>query len=175
LIEFSCTGNIHVTNWNKESSIKFRTDVASIGKLGFDIELDKLSKEEKEFCKQALLNYKSFQNIIWHGDMYRLQDPYENPIASIQYVNHEKTSSVVFSFLVSQRFQTFYSKEPILFKGLDQKKIYKIEEVNLFRGEITEIDQEATYTGEYLMKFGFNPIVSDKRKSVVLKINEIIL
>ena len=165
----------HVTNWNKESSIKFRTDVASIGKLGFDIELDKLSKEEKEFCKQALLNYKSFQNIIWHGDMYRLQDPYENPIASIQYVNHEKTSSVVFSFLVSQRFQTFYSKEPILFKGLDQKKIYKIEEVNLFRGEITEIDQEATYTGEYLMKFGFNPIVSDKRKSVVLKINEITL
>ena len=163
----------HVTNWNKESSIKFRVDVASIGKLGFDIELDKLSDEEKEFCKQALLNYKSFQKTIWHGDMYRLQDPYENPIASIQYVNQEKTSSVVFSFLVSQRFQTFYSNEPILFKGLDPKKTYEIEEVNLFDGNITEIDQEVIYSGEYLMKFGFNPIVSDKRKSVVLKINEL--
>ena len=165
----------HVTNWNKESSIKFRVDVASIGKLGFDIEIDKLSEEEKEFCKQALLNYKSLQKSIWHGDMYRLQDPYENPIASIQYVNQEKTSSVVFSFLISQRFQTFYSNEPILFKGLDPKKIYEIEEINLFHREITEINQEATYSGEYLMKFGFNPIVTDKRKSVVLKINEITL
>ena len=107
--------------------------------------------------------------------MYRLQDPYENPIASIQYVNQEKTSSVVFSFLISQRFQTFYSNEPILFKGLDPKKKYEIEEINLFHREITEINQEATYSGEYLMKFGFNPIVTDKRKSVVLKINEITL
>jgi alpha-galactosidase len=163
----------HVTNWNKKSSIKFRVDVASIGKLGFDIVLEKLSEEEKEFCKQALLNYKSFRNIIWHGDMYRLQNPYENPIASIQYVDDAKSSSVVFSFLVSDRFQSFYSVEPILLKGLDAKKMYRIEEVNIFPGKIAEIDQETTYSGEYLMKFGFNPLVSDKRKSVVVKIHEI--
>ena len=100
----------HVTNWNKKSSIKFRVDVASIGKLGFDIALEKLSEEEKEFCKQALLNYKSFRNIIWYGDIYRLQNPYENPIASIQYVDDDKSSSVAFSFLVSDRFQSFYTQ-----------------------------------------------------------------
>jgi len=163
----------HVTNWNEKESIKFRVDVASIGKLGFDIVLDKLSKEEKEFCKRALLNYKSFKNIIWHGDIYRLQNPYDNPITSIQYVDDAKSSSVVFSFLVSDRFQSFYSVEPILLKGLDANKIYKIEEINVFPGEISEIDQEITYSGEYLMKFGFNPLVTDKRKSVVIKITEI--
>ena len=169
----SITMSSHVTNWNKKASIKFRLDVASIGKLGFDIDLEKLSEEEKEFCKQVLLNYKSFRNIIWYGDMYRLQNPYENPITSIQYVDELKSNSVVFSFLVSDRFQSFYSVEPILLKGLDAKKRYRIEEINIFPGKIAKIDSEITYSGDYLMNFGFNPLVSDKRKSVVVKVHEI--
>ena len=161
----------HVTNWNKTSSIKFRTDVASIGKLGFDIVVDELSEEEKEFCRQAVINYKNFSDLIWYGDMYRIQSPYKNPIASIQYVNEEKSSSVVFSFLVSNRFQSFYSVEPILLKGLDAEKKYRIEELNVYPGTISVIESEVTYSGEYLMKVGFNPLVSDKRKSVILKLN----
>ena len=161
----------HVTNWNKNSSIKFRTDVASIGKLGFDIVVDELSEEEKEFCRQAVINYKNFSDLIWYGDMYRVQSPYKNPIASIQYVNEEKSSSILFSFLVSNRFQSFYSVEPILLKGLDAEKKYQIEELNVYPGTISVIESEVTYSGEYLMKVGFNPLVSDKRKSVILKLN----
>lgn len=41
----------HVTNWNKGASIKFRTDVAMMGKLGFDIIVDKLTAAQREFCR----------------------------------------------------------------------------------------------------------------------------
>lgn len=34
----------HVTNWNKNTSVKFRTDVCSSCKLGFDIDLKSLSR-----------------------------------------------------------------------------------------------------------------------------------
>ena len=35
----------HVTTWNKNSSVKFRTDVAMMCKLGFDIKLADMSKD----------------------------------------------------------------------------------------------------------------------------------
>ena len=36
----------HVTSWNKNTSIKFRTDMASMCKLGFDIGLKEMAAEE---------------------------------------------------------------------------------------------------------------------------------
>ena len=41
----------HVTSWNKQTSIKFRTDVAMMGKLGFDIGLKELSADELAYCQ----------------------------------------------------------------------------------------------------------------------------
>ncbi|MEO1450513.1 MAG: alpha-galactosidase [Bacteroidota bacterium] len=112
----------HVTNWDKKASIKYRTDVASMGKLGFDIVVDELSENDREFCQQAVKNYHDFKEVIWRGDMYRIQSPYEHPYASFQYVDQKKTRSIVFSYLVEERFRTNYSVEPIRLKGLDPAK-----------------------------------------------------
>ena len=46
----------HVTNWNRSTSIKFRTDVAMMCKLGFDIIVKDLPDDELQFCRQALRN-----------------------------------------------------------------------------------------------------------------------
>ena len=40
----------HVTSWNKKTSVKFRTDVASMCKLGFDLGLKELNADEQTFC-----------------------------------------------------------------------------------------------------------------------------
>ncbi|MEL6676936.1 MAG: alpha-galactosidase, partial [Bacteroidota bacterium] len=50
----------HVTQWDAQASIKYRTDVASMGKLGFDIEVAELSKDELAYCQQAVKNYQGF-------------------------------------------------------------------------------------------------------------------
>ncbi|MGB5666554.1 MAG: alpha-galactosidase [Maribacter sp.] len=163
----------HVTDWDKKASIKYRTDVASMGKLGFDIVVDELSGDDREFCKEAVKNYKSFSEIVWHGDMYRLQSPYEKPYASFQFVNEEKSRAVVFCYLVSNRFQNNYSVEPITFKGLHSNKMYKIKELNLYTNTATTLDEDAIYSGDYLMKVGFNPDISKDRSSVVLNVKAI--
>ena len=60
----------HVTSWNKEASIKFRTDVASMCKLGFDLGLKELSADELLYCQEAVANWKRLQPVILDGSQY---------------------------------------------------------------------------------------------------------
>lgn len=47
----------HVTSWNKKTSVKFRTDVASMCKLGFDLGLKELNADELAYCQEAVANW----------------------------------------------------------------------------------------------------------------------
>lgn len=167
----SITIDNHVTDWGKQP-LKFRVDVASMGKLGFDIVAKNLNKEDRLFCKEAIKNYNSFKDIVWHGDLFRLVNPHENDIASLMYVNLEKTRAIVFNYLVNNRYSITATKRPVVLNGLDPNKKYTVRETNLYPGMETALT-EKVFTGDFLMKVGFNPNVTLKRTSVVLEINEV--
>ena len=162
----------HVTDWGKQP-LKFRVDVASMGKLGFDIVASKLNPDDKTFCKQAISNYNSFKDIVWHGDMFRLVNPHENNIAALMYVNPEKSKAVVFNYLVNNRFNITATERPVVLNGLNPKKKYTVKEINVYPGVTSSIASDKVYSGDFLMKAGINPNVSLKRTSVVLEINEV--
>ena len=163
----------HVTNWDRTASLKYRTDVASMGKLGFDIEVDELSEADLAFCQQAVRNYKAYSDILWKGEMYRLQSPYEHPYASFQFVDPAQARSVMFSYLVSRRYETSYAVEPVRLQGLDPAKRYRVTELNLYPEARTPFDGSAVYSGDFLMKVGINPAVTAWRQSVVLQIEAV--
>lgn len=158
----------HVTDWGKQP-LKYRIDVAMMGKLGFDIVVSKLPKAELELAQGAIKAYNEVKDIIWHGDQYRLSDPKHNSVASMLYVDEAKTSAVMFNYLVNNRYEEG-SKQPVLFSGLDPRKQYRIEEINLYPGTRSAINSSRMYSGEFLMTVGFNPIVNAARSSVVLKL-----
>ena len=54
----------HVTSWNKNASVKFRTDVAMMGKLGFDIRIHDMTPAEQEYCKGAVKNFNRLGSAI---------------------------------------------------------------------------------------------------------------
>nr|WP_314898220.1 alpha-galactosidase [uncultured Flavobacterium sp.] len=162
----------HVTDWGKQP-LKFRVDVASMGKLGFDIVASKLNPDDKTFCKQAISNYNSFKEIVWHGDMFRLVNPHENNIAALMYVNPEKSKAVVFNYLVNNRFNITATERPVVLNGLNPNKNYTVKEINLYPGVTSSIASDKVYTGDFLMKAGINPNVTLKRTSVLLEINEV--
>nr|WP_315172583.1 alpha-galactosidase [uncultured Flavobacterium sp.] len=162
----------HVTDWGKQP-LKFRVDVASMGKLGFDIVASKLNTEDKLFCKQAITNYNSFKDIVWHGDMYRLVNPHENDIAALMYVNQDKSKAVVFNYLVNNRFNITATERPVVFNGLDPNKKYTVKEINLYPGVSSTLTADKAHSGDFLMKAGINPNVTLKRTSVVLEVNEV--
>ncbi|MEZ2442623.1 alpha-galactosidase [Chitinophaga sp. RCC_12] len=161
----------HVTDWGKQP-IKFRVDVAMMGKLGFDIVVKDLKEKDLAFCKEAINNYSALKEVIWHGDQYRLADPHEGSVAAVMYLDEKKTSGVLFNYLVNYRYGEG-SKFPIRLKGLDPARKYRLKEINLYPGEATAIPDNAIFTGEFLMNVGFNPQLNVKRTSVVIQINEV--
>lgn len=166
-ISMSC----HVTDWGKQS-LKYKVDVAMMGKLGFDIVISHLPENDLKFCQEAVENYNELKDVIWHGDQYRLVDPKYNDFASLMYVDSSQTKAVVFNYLVNNRYDV-KSEDPVKFKGLNSNKHYRIQEVNLYPNTSSSLDASITYTGEFLMKIGYNPQVHSSRKSVVLVVNEV--
>jgi alpha-galactosidase len=148
------TVSSHVTSMGKQS-LKFRTDVAMMGKMGYDIRVKNLTEPEVKFSNQAVKTYKRISDVIWFGDLYRLVSPYEENRAVLMYVNENKGKAILFSYLLNFRRKEYMGK--VLLEGLDPAKKYKIQEINLLPDtKSTHPDDGKVYSGDFLMKVGLN-------------------
>lgn len=159
----------HITDWSK-APLKFRTDVAMMGKMGYDIVVNNLNEKDLQFSQQAVATYQSINDIIWHGDLFRLVDPKTNPIASLMFANVSKTRAVVFSYFTDNRYMITGTQQPVILKGLDPMKKYTVKEINLYPGVKSSVNSDIIYSGDFLMTVGFNPDVNAVRTSVLLEI-----
>lgn len=160
----------HVTSWNKNTSIKFRTDVAAMCKLGFDIGLKELSTDELAYCQQAVTNWKRLQPTVMDGDQYRLVSPYESNHAAVEYVDKSKNQAILFAYDLAPRFQE--KLNAIKLQGLDPNKEYLVKEINLMPGTKSQFGQnDKVFTGDYLMKVGLDVFTWHHNTSTVIEIN----
>lgn len=159
----------HVTNWNNVSSVKFRTDVASMCKLGFDIGLKTLKPEDLAYCQGAIANYNRLKPVILDGNQYRLLSPYESNHMAVLYSNDSKDHAVLFCYDIHPRFmETLF---PLKLQGLDAERQYRVKEINLMPGKKSELEvNDKVYSGDYLMKIGLNVLKAATMNSAVLEI-----
>lgn len=144
----------HVTSWGKQS-IKFRTDVAMMDKLGYDIKVSKMTDEEVQFSKQAVKNYNRLNNTVWFGDLYRIVSPYEENRMVVMYVNEEKSKAVLFNYNLNTRYKEVLNR--VRLQGLDSNKQYRVEETNLMPGAKSNLAENGRmFSGDYLMTMGLN-------------------
>ncbi len=160
----------HVTTFGKQD-LKFKIDVAMMGKMGFDLNLEELNEKELHFAQEAVRNYNTYKHVVWHGDVYRLANPRLTNHASIAYVSKDKSEAVMFNFLTTYS-QVSKTASPIRWFGLDSNKKYHIQEINL-DGRNSNISNDLVLTGDFLMKVGLNPVLNNYRKSVVLTLSEV--
>ncbi|WP_303298489.1 alpha-galactosidase [Phocaeicola coprophilus] len=159
----------HVTSWNKNTSVKFRTDVASMCKLGFDIGLKDMTADGLAYCQDAVANWKRLQPAIMDGDQYRLVSPYETNHMAVNYVSKDQKKAVLFAYDVYPRFQEKLIN--VKLQGLDPNKTYKVEEINLMPGVDSALKSNGqTYTGDYLMKVGIEVFGFAATQSHVLEL-----
>ncbi len=162
----------HVTSWNKEASIKFRTDVASMCKLGFDLGLKELSADELLYCQEAVANWKRLQPVILDGSQYRLVSPYESNHMAVNYVDADARKAVLFAYDLYPRYQE--KLLPVKLQGLDPHKRYKVEEINLMpEVESTLPANGKVLSGDYLMKVGLDVLGFTAMRSHVIEITAI--
>ncbi len=162
----------HVTTWNPNTSIKFRTEVAMMGKLGFDIKLDDMSEQDALYCRQAVQNYNRLKPVILEGDLFRLVSPYDGNHTSSMYVDKAGEQAVLFAFDIYPRYAE--KTLPVRLAGLHPDKMYRVREINLMPGKRSSFrGNEKAYSGEYLMKVGLNLFTSGKLNSRVIEITQI--
>jgi len=167
----SITSCNHITTMGKQS-LKYRTDVASMGKMGYDIRVNEMTADELKFSKQALQNYARLKDLIWKGDLYRLVSPYEQERAVLMYVSGDQAKSILFSYSLHPR--AFNQFNAVKLAGLDPKKNYKIQEINKMPDSRSRFRADGkTFSGDYLMKIGLSLPNNSELSSSVIEITEV--
>lgn len=161
----------HITG--RTVPLKFRFDVAMAAKLGMDLQPSMMSEKEREFSKNALKEYYKIRNVVQFGDLYRLLSPYSNQRAAFMYVSQDMKQSVVFTYLLKKAIYGNY--QPLILKGLDPNKIYKITEINKDPDHyswFSELDGKK-FSGDFLMKYGIRfPMYNEYESKIILLTTE---
>lgn len=143
-----------VPNWilDRTTSLKYRIDVAMSGRLGMEVQPKHMSDEEKEFCRQAIADYKKIRPIVQLGDLYRLISPYEGyNMASLMYVTEDKSEAAFFWWKTELYWEDHIPRMKLA--GLDPEKKYRITELN--RVDSGTLGYEGkVFTGKFLMEHG---------------------
>lgn len=115
--------------------------VAMAGTFGYELDVNKIPREDQEQIKQQIELYKRNYELINKGDYYRLTNPYSNgDFTAWQFVSDNKEQSLVsVVYHQSHANSNFYI---VLLMGLEEKMLYQINE------------DEKKYTGEALMYAG---------------------
>ncbi|MBM6992206.1 MAG: alpha-galactosidase [Prevotella sp.] len=159
----------HVTNWNTATSVKFRTDVSSMCRLGFDINLKTMTPDDYKFAQGAVANWERLQKVILDGKQYRLVSPYESNHMAVNYVSADGGKVVLFAYDLHPRF-----KEPLMnvrLQGLDAARTYQVKEINLMPSKASTMECDGkSYSGDYLMKVGLNVLTPNSGESHVFEL-----
>ncbi|WPX40827.1 alpha-galactosidase [Akkermansia sp. N21116] len=158
----------------RQTPLKFRFDVATTGRLGFELRPQDMNPQETEFAKKALETYKRIRPTVQLGDLYRLRSPYESNEASLMYVlngKDGKQKAIVFACLMDKTLA--YKTTPIKLKGLRADKRYRIHELNVDQsGNRTSLDNKEL-GGDYLMDNGVHFNFGKPLQSAILELEEI--
>ncbi|MDR3712273.1 MAG: alpha-galactosidase [Puia sp.] len=158
----------HVTG-SGDYPLKFKMDVAMMGKMGFDMQFNKLKPEELRFVKDGIRTYKSIEDIVWQGDLYRLLSPYEGNLASLSYVSEDKKRVLLFNYLVTDA--SVQTAVPL--QGLDPVKRYRVEEINLPAATKSSSPETGhVFTGAELMRTGIHISLKKDLRSAVFLLRE---
>jgi alpha-galactosidase len=149
----------HVTSMGARP-LKFAFDVAMSGRLGMDMDLDKLSLQERAFAAEAIEVYKSIREVVQLGDLFRLESPYAGNRTSLIYVHRDHAVLFVYSLGT-------IPESPLKLKGLDPAANYQLEEINLVKGEDGNL---GVWTGEQLSDPGLDLPPFDPYESSVFKL-----
>lgn len=133
---------------NRVVPYKTRGVIASLGATGYELDLSKLSDDEKAQTKQQIEDYKKISSLILNGDLYRLSNPFNTNYFCFSVVAKDKK----YIYVAGERFRGVPCDfaRILKLKGLAPEKKYFVEELNI------------TATGKALMNVGLTiPFLGD--------------
>ncbi|ELC8456914.1 alpha-galactosidase [Clostridium perfringens] len=127
---------------NRITSLETRWISAMAGNFGYELDITKLSEEEKEELKEQISLYKEIRETVQFGTLYRLKSPFNSNEVAWMMVSEDK-NEVVVSYvrqwaLVNESFSN------LKLTALDKDSEYEI------------IGEDIVLSGDELMYIGLN-------------------
>jgi alpha-galactosidase len=104
--------------------IQTRGVVAMAGNFGYELDITKLTQEEKAEIKEQVKLYKEIRETVQFGDTFRLLSPFESNEVAWMIISKDK-SEVVVSY-VKQYAEPNKWNKPLKLKGLEENAKYQI-------------------------------------------------
>ena len=112
----------------RKTPLHTRGVVAMSGTFGYELNLMKLSEEEKQEIREQIAEYKSYAPIIQNGLYYRLSNPTTEEICAWEFVHtDEKEQSKVLLNIVMQVIHGNMTVNYVKLQGLEETAIYREE------------------------------------------------
>ena len=142
----------HVTRMGNRP-LKFALDVGMSGAMGLDLDVGKLMADDRQLIARAVALYKDrLRPIVQQGDLYRLESPYQQPRATLDFVSADLSQAVLFVYQLKET-----DGSSVKLRGLDPARRYRVQEVNLQPGQISKLAKDGQIIdGATLMRDGLD-------------------
>lgn len=125
---------------SRMTSLQFRANVAYFGTFGYELDVTKLSDEQKSIIKTQIQWMKEHRALIQFGRFYRLQSPFESNVTCWMVVSEDQKEALVGWYRVLNKVNASY--ERIHLAGLNEDLLYHVSGL------------EKTFYGDELMNIG---------------------
>lgn len=120
--------------------IETRGVVAMAGNFGYELDITKLTEEEKDAIKDQVKLYKQIRETVQFGDVFRLLSPFESNEVAWMNISTDKSEIIV--NYVKQYGEPNTWNKPLKLVGLDKEAKYEI------------VNEDMTLGGDELMNIG---------------------
>ena len=107
----------------RSTSLKTRGETAMSAVFGYELDLTKLSPEEKKQVKEQIISYQTIRPVIQYGHYYRLASPFEENIVAWMFVSPKQDEAIVFLGRILASAQPAFHEVYLL--GLDDEALYQ--------------------------------------------------
>lgn len=119
--------------------------VAMWGDLGYELDLTKMSKEDRQAVKEQVAEYKKIRKVTQYGTFYRLKSAQTSNQCAWETVSQDKSEAVLSVVRVMASAQPYLTKTKLV--GLDPQKHYEDQATH------------EVYGGDELMNLGlYDPV-----------------
>lgn len=125
----------------RETPLHTRKVVAMSGTFGYELDLGKLSEEERQEVRSQIKDYHKYAPLIQKGEYYRLTNPHTEEAAAWEFVSKDKEE--VLLNVVMVKIHGNMTPVYVCLKGLEEGAMYREEESGIL------------YPAEALMGVGY--------------------
>jgi alpha-galactosidase len=113
-----------------------RAVVSMSGSFGYELDITKLSDDERATIKNEVKTFKNYASLIHDGLYYRLTNPLQDEVGAYAFVSEDRQDALIFAVRIithSARYAHF-----IKIEGLEENACYKDDQGHIYEANVLQ-------------------------------------